>query len=94
MPNKSLPKVLLDILADRLEFSGGALVNRSEWRGLAGFQRDLVVIRLMGQQFVSFFLTEQVGEFMILKRNCGKVELSDCCGDFLVRNLSLLELRH
>ena len=92
MPNKSLPKVLLDILADRLEFSGGALVNRSEWRGLAGFQRDLVVIRLVGRQFVSLFLAEQVGEFVILEGNRGEVELGGCCGDFLVHKLGLLEL--
>src|SRR5579859_533341 len=94
MPDKSLPKVLLDIFADRFEFGGGALVDWSEWRGLARLQRDLVVIGLVGWQFVRLLLAEQIGEFVILGGDRGEIDFGACRGDFLVRELGLLELRH
>jgi len=63
--DKSFLQVVRDVFPHDFQFHRRQFINGPEGWSFSWFQGDLMVIGSVGREFVGFFLTEQVCEFVV-----------------------------
>ena len=71
--DKTHVEIFLNKFLERLLFRCQKRVYRANWRLSTLFQIDFEVIRMMRRENFSFSLAENIGKFVILRRNVGQI---------------------